>query len=133
MRAVLGALLLTLIAAHAVAAAEVRNFSGTTAYEGTVRVTPMPSPETEALFMSVDWTFGAYVVRGYGIVAKDDPLLLTVSYVVPLGLGVGRYRIQPDGNVIGTLVGERGIFVEEVWTRLDAPGPSSTDVLKSHQ
>ncbi len=86
------------------------------AYQGSVRVTPMPSSETEVLLMSVEWTFGANVIRGYGIVAKDDPLLLTVSYVVPVGLGVGRYKIQPDGSVIGTLVGAKGIFVEEVWT-----------------
>ena len=120
MRRLLGALVLALYAAQAVAA-EVRDFSvrggtGSMAYQGTVRVTQLPSTETDALFMSIEWMFGSYVVKGYGIVAKDDPLLLTVSYVVPVGLGVGRYKLQPDGNAIGTLVGAKGIFVEEVWT-----------------
>lgn len=114
-------LALALLAAPATAADvktfQVRGGTGATAYAGTVRVTTIPSAQPDALFMNVDWTFGGFLVKGYGIVAKDDPTLLTVSYVVPVGLGVARYKIQPDGSVIGTLVGEKGFFVQEVWTQ----------------
>lgn len=129
MRSLLGALALTLaltaaqpLTATRAAAADVKTFqvrggAGTTAYAGTVRVTTVPAAQDDVIFMNVDWTFGGFVVKGYGIVAKDDPTLLTVSYVVPVGLGVARYKIQPDGSVIGTLVGEKGFFVQEVWTQ----------------
>lgn len=129
MRRLMGALVVSfagaLFAAQA-AAADVKTFSvrggsGAAAYAGTVRVTTLPTNETATVFMSVEWTFGAYVIKGFGIVAKDDPTLLTVSYVVPAGLGVGRYKVQPDGSALGTLAGEAGIFVQEVWTSLDAP------------
>ena len=125
-RMLVGAAAALLFAAQA-SAAEVNTFAvrggtGATAYAGIVRVTTVPlSGDAPTLFMNVEWTFGAYVLKGYGIVSKDDPTLLTVSYVVPIGLGVGRYKVQPDGSVTGTLVGEQGIFVQEVWTRLDAP------------
>ena len=125
LRGLLGTLVLALVAVQAWAA-DVKTFSvsggsGAAAYRGTVRVTTVPTEETATLFMNVEWTFGAYVIKGFGIVAKDEPTLLTVSYVVPAGLGVGRYKIQPDGGVLGTLVGEKGILVEEVWTSLDGP------------
>ena len=120
MRQLAAALMITLFASQAVAADtstfSVKGGSGAMAYEGTVRVIPLQTSETETLFMNVEWTFGSNIIRGYGVVAKDDPLVLTVSYVVPAGLGVGRYKIQPDGSAVGVLVGAKGYFVDEVWT-----------------
>lgn len=121
MRRWLAALLIALFATHEAAAQDVRAFAvrggnGRSSYEGSVRVTQLATPETEVAFMKVEWTFGGTVIEGYGVVAKDDPQVLTVSYVVPAGLGVGRYKLGPDGNLIGTLVGAQGYFVHEQWT-----------------
>ena len=117
-------------------AAEVREFavrggSGASAYQGTARVSPAGSVGEEALFLNVEWTFGTYVIRGYGVVANDDPSTLTVSFVAPAGLGVGRYRIQPDGGLVGSLVGEKGIFVQEVWTATEGGGPLKPGTLSN--
>ncbi len=141
MRRLFGVCVVALCLSAQAMAADVKAFmviggAGKSAYAGTVRVTTLPASDASTLFMSVEWTFGTYVIKGYGVIAKDDPTLLTISYVVPLGLGVGRYKIQDYGGVVGTLVGEKGVFVEEVWTPTDGPAamapPAAGDPANPH-